>query len=131
MELTAQHLLWLKPVTAPKLPATALPAAVEYRTPHGCGCFPVAAALADAVLQAPELAALGGLASLKLFQTEAGGWQAIFSGRAAGEPVVWDVQGETVRQVLRQNGFSAELLAQLDAAAATVSPAGDAPPWAE
>lgn len=130
MELTAEQIASLTPIFAANAPDGALAAAVEYRTPHGCGYFPVSAVLADTVLQTPELAALPAPYTLKFFQTETGAWQAVFTAAGAPAPLVWDIAGAAILQALRQGGFSAELLSLIDNT--VQAPADeDAPPWAE
>ncbi len=131
MELPAEHIISLAPVFAGEAPAGALTAAVEYRTAHGCGYFPVTAVLADDALQAPELAALPAPYTLKFFQLETGAWQAVFTATGAPAHVVWDVAGEAILQALRQGGFSAELLSLIDNTVWQPAASEDAPPWAE
>lgn len=131
MELTAEQIVSLTPIFAGDAPAGALAAAVEYRTPHGCGYFPVTALLADAALQAPELAALPAPYTLKFLQLETGAWQAVFTAASAPAPVVWDVAGTAILEALRQGGFPAQLLSLIDNTVQQPAASEDAPPWAE
>lgn len=137
-KVTAAEILELKPRTGGALPAGMLPAALEFRGPHGMINYFLAAVPSAALCARAE--ALGALESLKLYENEDGSWKLCLRGQvmdAAAEE--YSMDAAEVAALLEKNGIgmpgrvqsapAARETAPLAAGGENAAPAdADAPP---
>lgn len=137
-KITAAEILTLRPRTDGAPPAGGLPAALEFRGPHGMISYFLTAVPSEALRARAQ--ALGVLESLKLYENEDGSWKLCLRGQdmdAAAQEYPMDAA--EVAALLEKNGVgmpgrvqggpAARKTAPPDVAGPeTFPPDGDAPP---
>lgn len=131
MEVTRDQILYLKPTPSTGPGANELCAAIEYRSEHGVGYFPLLAAVAESVLKCPELAGADSC-TLKFVQHEDLKWEAVFTRTDAGQSLKMNVDGQMVKDLLQEAGYRNTLLDTIKIGSAPQeisSSTSDSPPW--
>lgn len=133
MDLTKEQIIYLKPIASTGPGGNELCAAVEYRSEHGVGYFPLVAVVAESVLQCPEMASIGDLQTLKFIQNEDLRWKAVFAGSDAKQAVEMNVDGQVIKELLQKAGYPNTLLDMIQAGPdvqdAQPQAPDSAPPW--